>query len=411
MSNAVCWRCIEDEYLKKIVQEKGEPEECSLCHGDRENAVTAEGLAEILDPVVRENFAQGPVEPSIGEGDDDRVYYEQKGDPLSFHLQDVIGQFLGFEEEVVRALVRNEDVWPQDGEEAFFDGSQDYVPIPVRPQSYHEEWNFVTEDLKHRRRFFSSAAASLFRGLLEGVEEMPWWNSETRAEERVVWELPAGSKLFRARIWPSALTVIEASKDPLKHIGPPSPSEARAGRMNVDGVVAFYGAMDCKTCLAEVRPALGNDTAVITLSTTKSLRLLDFTRLEKSHRKLSYFQPDFAKQCEKGAFLRQLQNLISQPVVPGREQEYLITQTMAEYLAHVHATPFEGVLYKSVQRSGGINIVLFSDPNGEFPLEYLDKTFKIFSTESIQYTHEERRFGLRDEDIIWFDRGLDEDEL
>jgi hypothetical protein len=178
--------------------------------------------------------------------------------------------------------------------------------------------------------------------------------------------------------------------------------------MNVEGVAVFYGAMDCETCLAETRPALGNDTAVITLLTSKPLRVLDFIRLEDCYTKLSYFQPDFMEQCERGGFQRRLQRLISQPIVPGRETDYLITQTMTEYLAHVHEKPFDGILFKSVQRSGGINIVLFPSPRQEFPLVYVDKSFKLFSTLSINYKHDETHVGLI-ENEIYIDREPDDE--
>lgn len=118
--------------------------------------------------------------------------------------------------------------------------------------------------------------------------------------------------------------------------------------------------------------------------------MLDFTRLEESYKKLSYFQPDFTEQVEKEMFLRRLQRFISQPIVPGREADYLITQTMAEYLSHVHDQPFQGVLFKSVQRTDGINIVLFADGADAFPVDYVHETLQAFSTTSTEYTHEKR---------------------
>jgi hypothetical protein len=246
----VCWRCIEDEYLKKIIRERGEPAECDLCENNEENAFTAEDLAEVLDPIMREHFRQGEEVKRFGK--DDSEWWEQEGDPLSFHLQEVIGQYLGFEDEIVEALVNNDGARPQDGEEPFFDSSQDYVSVPIRPYDFYDEWEFVVEDLKHRRRFFSSAAADLFKRLFDVVEKRKWWNPTTRSGENVVLELPKGSPLFRARIcnWPGAIK--EAHTDPLKHVGAPPPAQARAGRMNVDGVAVFYGALDCETCLGNL---------------------------------------------------------------------------------------------------------------------------------------------------------------
>jgi hypothetical protein len=92
----------------------------------------------------------------------------------------------------------------------------------------------------------------------------------------------------------------------------------------------------------------------------------------------------------------------------------LITQTMAEYLAHVHgekpdgslfrAEPFNGLLYKSVQRTGGTNIVLFPKPTVEtdnaFPLAYVSESIKFFRTRTIVYEHDEIRLGLMDDGEI-----------
>jgi len=76
---------------------------------------------------------------------------------------------------------------------------------------------------------------------------------------------------------------------------------------------------------------------------------------------------------------------------------------MAEYLAHIHREPFDGVLFESVQRAEGTNVVLFPgldfasdlDANS-FPLEYVDGSIKVFSTEMVEYRHRERRVYLAD---------------
>ena len=99
--SAVCWKCIEDEYLKQILKNGGTPQKCTLC-GDRRKAFTAEDLAEAVDPIMREHFAPGEDVKRFGE--DDQEWWEQEGDPLDHHLQEVIGQYLGFEDEIIRAL-------------------------------------------------------------------------------------------------------------------------------------------------------------------------------------------------------------------------------------------------------------------------------------------------------------------
>jgi hypothetical protein len=89
VAGAVCWRCIEDEYLKEIVRENGKLTECSLCEAKKSKAFTAAELAEVLDPIMQEHFEQGPEVKKFGP--DDEEWWEQEGDPLSFHIQEVIG--------------------------------------------------------------------------------------------------------------------------------------------------------------------------------------------------------------------------------------------------------------------------------------------------------------------------------
>jgi len=180
--------------------------------------------------------------------------------------------------------------------------------------------------------------------------------------------------------------------------------------MSADGISIFYGATDKDTCLAELRPAIGQQSAVIALQTTEALRILDFTRMSKAYRALSFFQPDFDEQAEKLSFLRILGMLISRPVTPGKEREYLITQTMMEYLAHVYRDPverksFDGVVFQSAQRRDGRNVVLFPRMEKDqpiFPINYVADSLTIHSTETIAYEHREVHY-LFDGDTVRVD--------
>jgi hypothetical protein len=193
---AVCSRCVEDEYLKEIILNQGEVQECTLCEREDGKAFTTEDLAMVIAPIITEHFKQGEDVKRFGA--DDSEWWEQEGDPLAEHIQEVIGQYLGFEDEIVSALEDNEGYDPRDGDGRFFDSSCNYVSIPTRPFRYLEEWNYALDELKHRRRFFNTAANTLFTELFDGVETRRVW-SKNNAQENVVWELPEGSEIFRAR--------------------------------------------------------------------------------------------------------------------------------------------------------------------------------------------------------------------
>jgi hypothetical protein len=398
MASAVCWQCVEDVYFKRRVKQEGDRIKCSVCDRTRKG-FTLKRLGGVLASVLRKNVHQGEEIPTIGYGDDDSVSYEQQGDDLAYWVQTILGQYFDFNDEIVDAVVGSEFVDVRDGGIPFFDSTANYEEYPPDLRQYHSEWTLALQDLKHSRRFFNSSAQALFEKLFHQIERIESWSKDSGQDESVVWKLPKGSQLYRARVCNSTAKLNEFYTHPFEKVGPPTPEHARTGRMNVEGVSVFYGARDFETCLAEMRPALGGDTAVIELQTTIALRVLDFTKLEKSHGVgLSYFQPDFDAEVDRLAFLRRLHTLISQPVTPGRESDYLITQTMAEYLAHVHHEPFDGILFKSVQREGGINVVLFSKRNSNgtpgnntFPISYVTGSFKLFATEAINYKHHERR--------------------
>ncbi len=82
-----------------------------------------------------------------------------------------------------------------------------------------------------------------------------------------------------------------------------------------------------------------------------------------------------------------------------------------EYLAEVHSKPFDGVLFGSAQRKGGVNVVLFARTEEDtpvFPVRYVKDSLSISETTEIAYKHQERKYRLSDEgrvepDWDWWD--------
>jgi hypothetical protein len=56
---AVCWRYIEDEYLTRIVQDRGRVAECSLCEQGDEKAFSPDDFSDVLDLRHRVNNPRG----------------------------------------------------------------------------------------------------------------------------------------------------------------------------------------------------------------------------------------------------------------------------------------------------------------------------------------------------------------
>lgn len=393
--STVCSECIEDPFLAEIAVEEGGELECSLCRLTKESVLTAKQLGELLEPLLRERLEWGGEMRVFSGPDDDKGGWEQQGDPIELFVSEFLAQDFDFLEEIVAAVIDAENCWPPDGDQPFFDTCANYERATIHTHEYSGLWQSATRELQSRRRFFSAEAKNLFDAIFGGLRSVQVlvsiWNPESDGDaRRVVREFAVGASIYRARTLSSDAQLEDIFKDPFRHVGPPPSGMAKAGRMNAEGVVVLYGAMESDTAIAELRPLIGGDTAVIGLRTTAKLRVLDFELLEKSFSDISEFDPSYKSKSAKQLFLRQLHYLISRPVLPGKEIEYLITQTMAEYLSHVMDEPVHGIIFKSVQREGGKNIVLFPDFDGNFPVEYLQKSLSVFQTVAVEHKNTER---------------------
>jgi hypothetical protein len=343
-----------------------------------------------MEPKIRKHYRQGRQYPPD---------WEQEGEDIDFVVQEILGQYFDFNDQIIDAVIAAEHFDWRDGDMRFLDQGANYVSIPATGADLQFRWGFIQNELSTTRRFFNSSAKAFFDELFQDVDGI-LSKAGAREDRGVVTDVPSGTTVYRGRICEGNLSLI--FKNPLKEVGPPPPKLARAGRMNAEGISIFYGATDKETCLAELRPAIHQESAVITLSTTRPLRMLDFTRMPTAYKSLSYFQSDFDDQAERLSFLRILGTLISRPVVPGHEADYLITQTMTEYLAHVHRDPFEGkpfdgVIFKSAQRDSGKNIVIFPKMERDhptFPIDYVADSLTIHATNTITYEHGEIKYSF-----------------
>lgn len=413
----ICLQCITDRKLREIINSEGSKKTCCIC-GKRNIGITIKKLAEIIDPVFRAHFAPGEFERVYGDGDGDSYWEERQGEDLSYVLQELLGQHLDCENALIGSLVYIDPYDPQDGDEPFYDCELNYVETPINSTDHYVEWEGIIHELRNHRRFFCDNAREFFDLLFEGLEDL-WFYVKTKeidssgtekkdepVRQCVVHEWPAGTIIYRSRRAGSSEDYNRIMLNPHVELAPPSANYARAGRMNPDGVSMFYGALEERTCLAEMRSSIGEHIVVGRFATTKTLRMLDFFGLERAFTKgegLSYFQSDFNSKITKWKFLRQLHRLISQPIVPGHEAEYLITQALAEYLSHIRIPSVDGVLFGSTQHEGGRNVVLFpkrfsaeEDIETRFAVRTVQDSVELYQTCKIEYDIPKLDFHIRD---------------
>jgi hypothetical protein len=237
MANNLCSRCVEDNYLKGIITAEGVADLCDSCNEARPHTISIGRLGKILEGILRERYVPGEYGPRFVLEDDHDDNFDQAGDDLAFIIQDVLGQYFDFNEEIVAAVIEAEDCSPSDGDIPFFEDTTNYVQKVVSDGAMELHWNSVEQELRTKRRFFSSTAKHFFDNLFADLDSV----LSQGGRQTIVSELPEGFIVFRSRICGSMEQIGLMLRDPIFHVGPPPPSQARAGRMNAEGISVFYG--------------------------------------------------------------------------------------------------------------------------------------------------------------------------
>ncbi len=362
----ICLSCMTDPFLRQAYSNRP-PATCSVCGQVGQPTVTADHLARISRDVISQNFT---IYPDLYPG-----YH-------GLSLSEVVGRVLGCADPAFCDLVVSHLVNPSgqesSGEEYFSEG-QEYQEHRLEFDSPEDEreyvvaqWKLVALNLTHRQRFFNSDAQNFFAALFEEATNARENTLFDGQKSPTVVQPRAGLRIFRARRVdnPKERETILAA--PAKELGAPPKEGAAHNRMNSTGVPLFYAATDAATCIAEVRPSIGDEVIVGQFATTKELRLFDFRGLDRprSHSKISYFLSDYTARMRSRQLLAHLHHLISEPVRPNGHG-YVVTQAMAEFLRYKCPEPFDGIIFRSVQ-AGGANYVIFNDPAAAHELQAPD---------------------------------------
>jgi hypothetical protein len=392
----LCSRCIGDAFLRTEIEKEGEPGTCSYCN-EPGCTISIGDVADRIDTVFEEHFQRTATEPSsmeytmMKEGDYD---WEREGDPVVY----VIASAAGIDEEPaedIRHVLedRHGDMeLAQIGEEGPYDEEAHYVETEVDDTEFRENWHHFETSLKTEARFFSAAAEETLERAFEGLADHKMHDGKS-----IIFTAGPGTDmpaLYRARVFQSIGKLEEALKRPDQEVGSPPAVSAIAGRMNARGISVFYGATDPTVAIGEVRPPVGSRVAVGRFELLRPVRLLNVTALRSVYVKGSIFDARYIARLERAKFLERLSDRITTPVMPDDEPlDYLVTQTIADYLANRSDTALDGILYPSVQGlKGGVNLVLFHKAARVAPIELppgteIDVQSGYFTDEGWEYDY------------------------
>ena len=366
----VCHECIGDQFLASEVKVKYTSTQCAYC-GETRQAIALENLAERTHDVLQEHFELTPDYPNeVFEHMEAREgRWERRGELAKY----IIAEIAGLDEEVaddVTALLfdQHRGHWAvREGSEDLYSDDAMYEERGPNDVGFHNTWAELRREIRSRSRFFSTKSEEMLFFIFGDI------SAHTATDDKpVVREIGPGdpdASVWRARAALSAEELKAILKSPASELSSPPSRLAKPGRMNAQGIPVFYGAMDQRTCISEVRAPVGAHVVLGRFDLLRSVRLLDLDALSNVYAGGSCFDPNYSEQEGRVEFFRYLVSEISRPVMPQDEAlEYLPTQAVAEYLAHKVNQRMDGILFLSSQTGGdGRNVVLFNHARGVEP--------------------------------------------
>ncbi|WP_375263421.1 RES family NAD+ phosphorylase [Palleronia sp.] len=364
-NHKICFECVGEAYLSSEIERDGRSEVCSYCR-EQAPAIALEDLADRVEAVFGDHYKRTPAEPNFYESlmiKDRELKYDWYREGTS--VADLIPDIVGCSSEVVQDLhtvlrERHED-WDAAlaGEETPFDEEVHYEEVLPDHHAWRTEWTRFVHRLQRQARYFDKNASAYLTSVFNGIAERT-----ARDGRPVVVTAGPGTaldRLWRGRVFQADKPLLQALERPDRHLGPPPPEVASAGRMNARGISLFYGATSHDVALAEVRPPVGARVGMAAFEITRSLRLLDLDALADIKVQGSLFDPRYAEALRQARFLRDLVAKFAAPVLPDdADMAYLPTQVVADFLANWSDPRLDGILYRSVQSdAAGRNAVLF----------------------------------------------------
>lgn len=358
MMTLVCPDCFGNKGLQRRI-ERIRPEfpheQCDI-HPSKKGIPVSE-VAKIVDPVFRNEYTHGYY---------DSRHHEYAGDDLSGTLYELTE---ADDDRVISslsdALKAGDYYYIPDGEIAFYSDDATYTPNNEGYEERSHTWRLFCSSILHEQRFFNQRALKHLNDIFDGLHLLQDGNSKPAVY--TIKPDSASSLFFRSRKARSFSDKERIAKNPAKELGPPPEDLRRAGRMNSSGILTFYGAFDLDTCVAELRPAVGESVLSAQFSLTRPILVLDTTQFSGKPKGTNIFSENYIERMRLWKFMAQFMYEISQPSLPEDEHlDYIPTQVVSEYLSQIYnfkvngkKSKIDAIIYKSAQNENGRNIAIF----------------------------------------------------
>jgi len=375
----ICHACVGEEYISQLILNSGKANRnCSYCR-KRKKSLPLEELSPKLHKLFMEHYEQ----PEEGP------FYYNAGDPAVYIIQDQ----LSVEEQPAKDLFSVLEYENNDfhGIDTIYDESYHYIKVKRSEDSLGIAWEKLEESLKKESRYFNHHVKDFLDGLFIDIEKL-----QTKKNQSAINTAEIDMTFFRARVFENEEDVEKALQHPERYFGPPPHELAPSGRMNARGIPVFYGSTSPKIAVAEVRPVVGSYVVVVPFRTLCEMRILDISALS-GLREVggSIFDDQVTVLNDKANFMRTLSRKLTLPVTgKNPDNEYLITQAVAEYLSQSEENKLDGISFNSTQhpRNKGEttmhqNVVLFSKSARIKGAEPNSRSYQVELYENAEYDH------------------------
>ncbi|SCX31950.1 RES domain protein [Agrobacterium rosae] len=356
----ICPDCFSASGLKRRLQEERRsfPNGVSCDFHPTKKGIPVKVVAGIVDPVFTENFVGGPYD----------AHYDRYLETVGSDLEDTLLDLTGADDTrvidgLIAELIDADSYWPPDGEEAFYDHEYRYSREQTGLSEHNQLWSAFKTSLMHQRRFFNAEAEELLKRIFEDVHQQRDLNSS--GPVYMIAPGGQGSSFVRARVANEPAKLEDIKADLARKLGPPPERMRKPGRLNPSGISAFYGAYDADTCIAELRPSVGELVALAEFRITEAICVLDTTLFGARPKAYDPFAAKARKRAAQWLFMTGFMNEIARPILPDDVHlDYVPTQAVAEFLSNREfefargKRTIDAIIYGSAQHPGGRNIAL-----------------------------------------------------
>ncbi|MBQ3237927.1 MAG: RES domain-containing protein [Bacteroidaceae bacterium] len=350
----VCTKHFDDTYINDYIKDNAHEGTCSYCGETHTDVLDMKSFMQYINERLSQRLcplddANLPLASSFYDDEEEEIPgFSRAG---AFILPNQAEQYDDVQDVIYNyGLYTSNDQLNEDIESCFNEGG--YTQADVFSEDKDKElsyaWDYFSKIVKNKKRYTFFQDPYFLR-----QEE---WKDDVLTEinqicgKILVSQLLKGTVIYRGR--PNDIGTPRTSFNELT--APPS-EFAKENRMSATGISMFYGALDDKTPIQEIRNYTPD--SIIDLGEFALKRDLWVIDLFKIPKYLSFWMPKYFREYK---FLKNFHMEITKPIDKNPGIEYVPTQIFTEYIRFMNNYHIDGIIYRS-SLTGGRNVVLFYD--------------------------------------------------